>query len=140
MEMTALSLAFYQRLRFVALRSLVGTLLVLLVALPLCSQTERGNITGQVGDPTGAAIPGAELTVTHVETNISTKTQSTSAGDYNVPVAPGVYRVTISAPGFKRYVRDHVTVLTASSIRLDVVLELGEGSRSEEHTSELQSP
>jgi hypothetical protein len=107
------------------------------MAFPLFSQTERGNITGQVNDQTGAAILSAEVTAIHVETNVSTKTQTTSAGDYNIPVSPGVYRVVIAASGFKRYVRDNVTVLTASTVRLDAVLELGEVSQSVEVTTDV---
>lgn len=80
---------------------LAGLLLVLMV-YPLLSQTERGNITGEVRDPSGAAIPGAEVTAIHIATNVQTKAESTAAGEYNVPIPPGVYSVTITALGFKR--------------------------------------
>src|SRR5437667_1306082 len=106
-------------------------LMVSLVA-PLFGQTERGNITGQVKDPTGAAIAAAEVTAIRVSTNLQTRTESTAAGDYNIPVTPGDYRVLISAPGFKRYVRERVTVDAASTVRLDAALELGAVSESVE--------
>src|SRR5215470_360266 len=99
--------------------------LVLSALAPLFAQTERGNITGLVKDPSGGAIPGAEVTATHVSTNQQVRTVSTSAGDYNLPVPPGIYRVTVSAPGFKRYIHPNVNLATASTVRLDAALELG---------------
>src|SRR5262245_42698085 len=106
--------------------------LLLSTIAPLLCQTERGNITGMVKDPTGGGIPGAEVTATHVSTNVQAKTVTTAAGDYNIPIAPGIYRINIIAPGFKRYVRDRIDVATASTVRLDAALELGAVTESVE--------
>src|SRR5207237_3536201 len=102
------------------------------------AQTERGNITGIVKDPSGGAVPGAEVTATHVSTNQPIRTVSTSACDYNLPVPPGIYRVTVSAPGFKRYVHPDVNLATASTLRLDVALELGTVNESVEVATNVQ--
>src|SRR5437667_1577636 len=112
-------------------------LLLLSAVLPLYSQIERGNITGQVKDASGAGIPGAEVIATHVFTGVQTKTQSTTAGDYNLPIQPGRYRVVVTAPGFKRYLHDNVTVATSSSVRLDAALEIGAVSESVEVKAEV---
>ena len=112
-------------------------LLLLSAVLPLFCQTERGNITGQVRDASGAGIPGAELIATHVSTGLQTKTQSTAAGDYNIPIQPGRYRVTVTAAGFKRYLHDNVIVATSSTVRLDAVLEIGAVSESVEVKAEV---
>jgi len=112
-------------------------LILLLVVAPAFCQTERGNITGQVRDSTGSVVPGAEVVATHLSTNLETKVQTTSAGEYNLPVTPGVYRVTVTAPGFKRYVRDVVTVDAASTVRLDAALELGVMTQSVEVTTDV---
>src|SRR5262245_47335325 len=111
--------------------------LLLAAALPLFCQTERGNITGQVKDGTGAGIPAAEVIATHVLTGVQTRTQSTTAGDYNIPIQPGPYRVSVTAPGFKRYLHDNVTVATSSTVRLDPVLEIGAVSESVEVKAEV---
>ena len=57
--------------------------------LPLLAQTERGNITGQVKDPSAGAIAGAEVVATHTGTNVQSKTITTAAGEYNLPIPPG---------------------------------------------------
>ena len=108
-----------------------------LLAAPLFAQTERGNITGQVKDPSGAAIGGAEVTATYVTTNVQARTVTTGAGEYNLPAAPGLYHVVISAAGFKRYVRDNVTVPAATTVRLDSTLELGSVNESVEVTADV---
>jgi hypothetical protein len=113
--------------------SLVG----LLAVVPAFCQTERGNITGQVKDPSGAAVAGAQVTAVHVATNMQLKTETTPAGEYNIPASPGVYRVIVAAPGFKRYVRDNVNVATASTVRLDAALELGTVNETVEVTSDV---
>jgi Carboxypeptidase regulatory-like domain/TonB dependent receptor len=97
----------------------------LIAVFPLLSQSERGNITGVVKDPSGAVIGGAQVTATFVATNLQTKTQTTAAGEYNIPVSPGDYNVTVTAAGFKRYEHNYVTVSTASTVRLDAELVLG---------------
>ena len=99
--------------------------LFLLTILPAFAQSERGNITGVVKDPSGAVIGGAQVTATFVATQLQTKTITGPAGEYNIPVSPGEYTVTVTAPGFKRYERDNITVPTASTARLDVELVLG---------------
>ena len=109
-------------------------LLSLLFTLSLLAQTERGNITGQVTDSSGAAIPGAEITAVHLSTSVQSKTTTTTAGEYNIPVPPGNYQVVVVAAGFKRHVRENVTVATASTVRLDAVLEVGAVSESVEVT------
>src|SRR5688572_2325780 len=107
-------------------RAFVFVLLGLLIPISLHGQTERGNITGVVTDPTRAVIPGAEITVVAIATNLTQTTISGSGGEYNVPVAPGTYSVQVSLTGFKKYVADKVVVTAATTVRLDIKLELGQ--------------
>jgi hypothetical protein len=95
------------------------------------AQTERGNITGMVSDPTSAVIAGATVTATNRATNTTATAVSTAAGEYNLPnLAPGEYRVEVSAPGFKRYLRERVTLTAAGTVRIDAQLEVGQVSES----------
>jgi len=60
------------------------------------------TISGTVEDPSGAVIPGAQVTLTNQETNESRKIQSNGAGLYAFPsLVPGTYSLKASARGFE---------------------------------------
>ena len=105
-------------------------LLAGLLPLRLQAQSDFGNITGLVSDPSGGVLAAAEVTVTNVATNIKKTTNTTSGGEYNVPVTPGTYQVQVTMPGFKRHVRENVVVTAATTVRLDATLEVGEVTES----------
>lgn len=108
-------------------------MLLPVLATLLLAQTERGNITGSVSDPTGAVIAGAEVKVTHLATNTTANARTTAAGDYNVSnLSPGQYRVEISAAGFKRFLQENITLTAAGTVRLDAQLQLGQVSETVE--------
>src|SRR5881296_2979348 len=95
-------------------------ILMVFVSLAIWGQTERGNITGAVTDTTGAAVPGAVITITNLATNQSVTVTATGAGDYNGPnLPPGYYRLEFAATGFKKTVRDNVVLTAASTMRVD---------------------
>src|SRR5689334_17665449 len=71
--------------------------------------TGAATIVGTVTDTTGAVVPAAKVTVVNTETNFEFAGLTNQDGYYYVPyLRPGVYKVTIEAPGFKRYVRDGI--------------------------------
>ncbi len=110
--------------------------LLSIAVFSLFAQTERGSITGVVTDPTGAAVAGAELSLIHRDTNAAAKATTTSSGEFSLPnLLPGTYRVDISAPGFKRFVRQNITISAASTARIDAQLQLGQVSETIEVTS-----
>jgi Carboxypeptidase regulatory-like domain len=102
-------------------------ILVLLVSSALWAQTERGNISGSVTDSSGAAVPGAVVTITNIATNQTIDVTTTTVGDFNgANLPPGVYRVEFSAVGFKKTVRDNVVLTAAATVRVDGRLEVGQ--------------
>ncbi len=94
-------------------------------AAQLLAQGTSGNITGRVLDPSGAAVPGARIVARNIATGVETVTASTETGDYNLVVYPGTYQVSAEAAGFKRFVRENVIMTAAATVRLDLMLELG---------------
>ncbi len=73
-------------------------------AFLLWSQAETGQITGSVTDPTGAAVPGAAVTVTNTANGAERTTTANSDGIYAVTnLIPGPYSLKVSAPGFTTY-------------------------------------
>ena len=61
------------------------------------------QITGTVTDPSGAVVTTANVAVTRESTGIQSSAKTNQAGAYSVPLLqPGVYRVEVQAPGFKK--------------------------------------
>ena len=59
------------------------------VATTLASgQTFRGTILGSVNDVSGAAVPGATVTVRNTETGLVRTTETQADGSYSVPELP----------------------------------------------------
>jgi hypothetical protein len=116
-------------------------LLVLICAAMsmLLAQSDRGVITGTVKDATGAVIPGVQVTATHVATNTSFSTTTTSTGDFTVPsLQVGVYQLRVEQAGFRTHVRENVTLTAGSTVRADVVLEVGTAQQTVEVTATAQ--
>src|SRR5215475_711463 len=107
-------------------RLLVGVF-VFSMAVSICyGQSDRGTITGTVLDTTKAVIPGVSVVATNGETDAKYETVTTETGNYTLlQLPPGVYQLTAELPGFKKYVRQGITVLVAQTLRIDVSLEVG---------------
>src|SRR5579871_1368785 len=85
-----------------------------------------GAITGAVTDPSGAAVPSAQVTATNIATGVQISAKTNTAGYYTVVgLIAGRYRVEVTAPGFKAFLQENVSVNIDSTIRLDVHLEVG---------------
>ena len=103
----------------------------------LAGQQFRGTITGLILDQQGAVIPGVKVTATQEETGARSETLSSGEGRYTLPfLSPGVYRVEVDAPGFKRYVRSGLRVSTNEQVTLDITLELGQTTETVTVTAE----
>jgi len=106
---------------------------LLLAAAGLCGAQTTGGATlrGTVTDTTGAAIAGAKVAATNVETSIVSEGLTTADGAYYIPyLNPGNYRLTVETSGFKKYVRDGLILRTAEIPRIDVQLEIGSVNES----------
>src|SRR5215467_5079443 len=104
----------------------VCSLAIALLGTGLYAQGIRGAITGVVTDPTQAVVPSATVTVRNTATGVISKTETNSAGVYNVPsIILGPYDVMVESAGFKTAVRHNVVVETANVVRVDMMLELG---------------
>jgi len=103
------------------------------------AQTYQGRVLGSVTDEQGAAVKGAKVLITNVETGASRTVETTDSGDYVVPnLAPGLYSVVAEAPGFKKVERTQVRVEVAADVRID--LPLTAGNITESVTVTLEAP
>jgi hypothetical protein len=102
-----------------------------LVSVPciLLAQTtiSTGSIQGTVTDPTGAASPGAAITLTNKATAQIITLTSSNAGTYNSgALIPGTYFVRVADQGFKTFefaANVQVGVTSPGSIQLEIGLE-----------------
>lgn len=106
--------------------------------MPGVAQIDTGVISGRVTDSTGAVVPGAPVTVTQIETNTESKSETNNEGVYRVPsLRPGPYKVSVAAPGFKTSVRDGLTLRIGENLGVDVKLEVGAVTESIQVTNPL---
>jgi hypothetical protein len=98
---------------------------MLLSSAMLHAQT-GGTISGVVQDESAAAIPGATVTVTNVNTGILRTTVSDAGGRYRVAgLIPGAYEVQVELQGFQTAVRKGLTLNIGSEIEIPMVLKAG---------------
>jgi hypothetical protein len=101
-----------------------------LTLVPTLAQT-FGQITGQISDSSGAAVPDAAITLKNISTDALRHTVSTASGDYTFPsLPPGTYSIAAEKQGFKRSESDNVTVQVQQTVRLDLALTIGNVTES----------
>ncbi len=95
------------------------------------AQTDRGSITGVVADPTGAVVGNAMIDAKNVETGLLYHAASTATGNYAITeLATGTYDLSVTVPGFKKYVRPGLALGVGQILRADVALEVGAATES----------
>lgn len=102
-----------------------------LLAAALLAQGNLGGLTGNVVDDSGALVAEATITLRNIATNAAYKTTSTSSGVYAFrALPPGDYELETEKTGFKKSVRERISILTATTTTLDIVLSIGAVSES----------
>src|SRR5262249_60452733 len=82
-------------------------------------------------DPSGAAIVGAKVTATNINTGLKREATAASDGGYVFPLVPvGVYSVTVEAQGFRRLEQRGIEVRADQSASVPINLEVGRSSQS----------
>ena len=105
--------------------------LVLISALVVCpavsfGQAVFGSIAGTVTDQSGAAIPGAKISITETGKGVSYNTVTNGSGNYvQSHLAVGNYDVRVEAPGFEAYVRQSVRVTVDEVAPVNAQLTVG---------------
>jgi hypothetical protein len=90
------------------------------------AQAVRGTLLGTVNDTQGAPIPGVNVTATETRTNVVRTVVTNQNGNYVFAnMKDGLYRVETELTGFKKFSRDNVEVKVNSTVRVDVILEVG---------------
>jgi hypothetical protein len=109
----------------------------MLAGLAMCSsalaQTATGVIQGSVLDSSGAAVPGAKVTVLNTSTGVRQGTAANSQGSFIQPyLIPGNYTVTVEQAGFDKHVTSDIRLSVQQTIAIEVTLKVGEVSTAVE--------
>jgi hypothetical protein len=105
---------------------LMGTVLTFVLLSGSLMAQSNGSVKGVVKDSTGAILPGASVTLTDKGTQRVQTTLTTEVGAYIfAAVPPGQYSLNFEMPGFKKMVRENVTVNVREAISIDVNMEIG---------------
>ncbi len=105
--------------------------LFLFAALALQAQVSTTAIFGTVSDPSGAVMPGVEVTATNLATNFSRSATTDPQGQYLIQFLPvGEYRVEAKAQGFKTFSQTGLAIEVGTRARVDLSLQVGAATES----------
>src|SRR5579859_7188132 len=103
--------------------------LVALTASVVLAQTNRGGISGNVADLSGAVVPSAAVVIVNSGTNETRRLTTSEKGTFLVEnLDPVTYRIEVSAPGFKKAVLEGVKVDTSTVVTANLTLQTGDVS------------
>jgi len=94
---------------------------------PARAQAVSGSqVTGRVTDPSGGALPGAEVTITKLDTRQTRTVFTETDGGYAIPnLVAGPYELKVSLDGFTTYVRDGIVLQVGTNPQVNVELKVG---------------
>jgi outer membrane receptor protein involved in Fe transport len=106
--------------------AMVLALAVVLWPTLVGAQAVKGTLLGNITDEAGLAIPGATVTITEINTNITSTAVTNESGYYIFSnLKDGVYKVAAELQGFKRTVREGIEVQVNTTVRVDLKLAVG---------------
>src|SRR5207248_267999 len=113
-------------------------LLTVFLALPsaLAQHGSEGTVTVTVLDPSGSVVPGAQLELRDLATNIVMKAEATEKGTHtfvNLPL--GTYKLSVSKAGFKTQSFDAVIVQAGKTTDISSSLVIGAVNETVEVTT-----
>jgi hypothetical protein len=90
------------------------------------AQTSLATLRGRAIDQQGGVLPGATVTVRHVETNTTRTSVTEATGQYFLPSLPaGTYELTVELSGFATAKRSNVVLRVGQEAEIDIVLGVG---------------
>src|SRR3954468_4721118 len=124
------------RLRSSALLCVSVLSLLLVTSREGFGQVDRGGIVGQVTDPAGAIVAGAQVKITNLAANQSSEATTDANGHYAADLLRiGSYSITVEKAGFKKAVQPKVDVGVNQTARVDFTLQVGSATETMEVTA-----
>jgi len=106
-------------------------LLIICLVHPALAQLETATLSGQVVDPSGLSVAGAQVKLVDIDRDTSTSAATNNSGLYMFPsIRPGRYRLEIDAPGFRIVNVTGLTLNVQDHIEQNVRLQIGSVAES----------
>src|SRR5436309_10351054 len=106
--------------------ALAGLLMAAINCGVVWAQT-TASVSGSVKDPSGAVLPGVEVTMTQTDTGLKRTAVTDETGSYiltNLPIGP--YRLEAALPGFRSYAQTGIVLQVNDNPVINAVLEVGQ--------------
>jgi hypothetical protein len=109
----------------------LSIILLAVSSASLTAQITTTSISGTVTDRSGASVPNADVTATNVGTGLTRTAKTGSAGEYRIDQLPiGDYQVEVTSQGFKRFVRNGISLEVSRIARVDALMDVGAATES----------
>src|SRR5579864_2763782 len=106
---------------------------LILACVSLCALAQvrtTGQLTGTVSDPSGALLPGVNVTVRDPTTGITQSANSNEQGQYVFPtLQPGTYELTVTAAGFATAIYNDILIEAGRTKDVEVRMKIGEATQ-----------
>jgi hypothetical protein len=113
-------------LPFLVFRCGIPAASLILLAAAFAQTMGTGTITGTVKDPSGAVVPGVQVTATHLDTGAGHSVETNASGAYVLPALPvGTYKLTATHVGFKTFTQEAVHLDVDTTVTVNMGLQLG---------------
>lgn len=110
----------------ISLSSIALAIILTGLCQPLKAQLGTSSLNGTVSDPSGAAVPGAEVSLESMTRMYSRKTVTNESGAYELTMLePGTYQLILTAKGFATKTTQNILLASGQGSTLNVTLEVG---------------
>jgi len=129
--MTCLPSRKSSSLQAATLLSVVGIICFLFSPRPAPAQVATAALNGTVADVSGAAVPGAKVSLTNIATNVTQATTTGETGNYVlVNIMPGRYQLSVSKEGFATATQASFDLAVNQTTTIDFILRVGSATET----------
>ena len=113
------------------IKALLCTAVLVFFSGRAIAQNASGSIVGHVKDPQGAAVVGAQVSVTNLDTHDVRTVTTNETGDYTIPVLqPGHYQIDVTDNGFKSEKQSGILLNVDQTVRVETTLNVGSSTET----------